>query len=223
MLILVYLNSAGTTMVITAKVESPLPILPAAVSTEINSYVEFGTAIMYPYQAENLSEHVCSGDPSYSTIGPARTPQHKGFTPQESIDSAYTHFNSCKVAGKDIWTEWFTHHSTEYLQTPPPNRPGHIQNRTLFVLVNPDIEADIRARRPPEVVGLPPKLTQCLTVWIWKDSLQEWRTIQYGDAEIINGEWMALSLGGISGIEPRWIIFASYLKEDFTRPRRRSC
>ncbi|KAF9062886.1 hypothetical protein BDP27DRAFT_1368510 [Rhodocollybia butyracea] len=185
LLVLMNLNSAGTTVVITPKVKSSLPIQPvippqATGSTETNLHD--------PELESNTARHILVIQATQS------------LAPQEC------HLSS-KVTGKDIWTEWFMHHSTKYLRTPPPNCPGHLQNHTLFVLVNPDIEADIRARRPPEVVGLPPKLLQCLTVWVWKDSLQGWQTIQYGDVEIINGEQMALSLGGISGIEPCWIPF----------------
>jgi hypothetical protein len=68
------LNSAKTTMVITPKVESSLPIqpvIPAAGSAEINLYdpeLRSNTA-MYQYQAENLAEPADAGDLSYSIIG----------------------------------------------------------------------------------------------------------------------------------------------------------
>ncbi|KAF9053984.1 hypothetical protein BDP27DRAFT_1373345 [Rhodocollybia butyracea] len=90
--------------------------------------------------------------------------------------------------------------TAEHWGTPPPDRPSHIENNTLFVLVNPDIEADIRARRPPEL-----------------ESLQEWQIIEYGDVQIINGERMALSLDGTSGLEPRWILDQSLKKKGYKR------
>ncbi|KAE9383169.1 hypothetical protein BT96DRAFT_1009571 [Gymnopus androsaceus JB14] len=104
--------------------------------------------------------------------------------------------------------------NTQHLHCPPPLPPNdNPEDNTLFVLVNTDIEADIRARCPPEVAcGMPP-LLQCLTIWIWKDSVREWQSIQYGDVQLIQGEELALDLGGKSGIEPRWVLYGSLAKK----------
>jgi hypothetical protein len=85
----------------------------------------------------------------------------------------------------------------------------------LFVLININIEADIRAQRRPEVVGLPPALAQCLTIWIWKDRLKNWEFIQYGNTHLIDGKELALSLGGTSGFEPRWVLYQSLKKKGY--------
>ncbi|KAF9063374.1 hypothetical protein BDP27DRAFT_1426978 [Rhodocollybia butyracea] len=138
-------------------------------------------------------------------------------SPVISVNPAYDHYGCRKVSRQLIWTEWFMHRSAKHWGTPPPDCPSHIENNTLFVLVNPDIEADIQTRRPPEVVSLPPKLSQCITVWIWKESLQEWQIIEYGDVQIINGERMALSLDGTSGLEPHWILDQSLKKKGYKR------
>ncbi|KAF9066540.1 hypothetical protein BDP27DRAFT_1365595 [Rhodocollybia butyracea] len=128
--------------------------------------------------------------PSSHIIRPTRMLQHK----PPSVNPAYAEYGCRKVSRQPVWTEWFTHRSTKHWDTPPPDRPGHIGNNTLS----------------PEVVGLPPKLSQCITVWIWKEGLQEWQIIEYGDVQIING------------LEPRWILHQSMKKKGYKRaPRKR--
>lgn len=112
--------------------------------------------------------------------------------------------------------------STEPLDTPPPGRPNHVENNTLFVLANPDAEETIRARRLPEYASGPPRLSECLTVWIWKESLQKWQIIRYGDVQVINGERLALSFGGTSELEPRWILYRSLMKKGYKRSPRKT-
>ncbi|KAJ3979817.1 hypothetical protein F5890DRAFT_1558304 [Lentinula detonsa] len=176
------------------------------------------------------SVHSDSADSSSGSIvvrRTYRTSQHKLTAPYPCPatttamqNSAYANFGYHKVARKPIWARWFLHRNTQHLQYPPPIPPGHRypEDNTLFVLVNIDIEADIRASRQPEVVGMPPKLSKCLTIWIWKQSLRDWQSISYGDLQLIDGEELALALGGPTRIEPRWVLYESLTKRGFKKP-----
>ncbi|KAJ3927928.1 MAG: hypothetical protein NXY57DRAFT_1042037 [Lentinula lateritia] len=53
-------------------------------------------------------------------------------------------------------------------------------------------------------LGGPPVISRRLQIWIRKAGDHEWRTIQYGDAEVIEG-----------GLEPRWVLASSLRKKGY--------
>lgn len=160
-----------------------------------------------------------------STTRPTPYPRQATTVITHTQDSPYANYGRAKVSRRPVWAQWFIHRSTQHLHYPPPLPPADCpEDNTLFVLVNTDIETDIRLRRPPEVVGMPPKLWQCLTVWIWKANLREWQSIQYGDVQLIEGEELALDLGGKSGIEPCWVLYKSLTKKGYKKSNmKQSC
>ncbi|KAF9059469.1 hypothetical protein BDP27DRAFT_1431312 [Rhodocollybia butyracea] len=133
------INSYGSELsgAFTGHPEDTLPIFDKgkgkAQESSRESFAMVGTA----KSMETDGPH--SAGPSSPNIRSARMLQHK----PPSVNPAYAEYGCRKVSRQPVWTEWFTHRSTEHWDTPPPDRPGHIDNNTLFVLVNPDIEADI--------------------------------------------------------------------------------
>ncbi|KAJ3767206.1 hypothetical protein FB446DRAFT_793402 [Lentinula raphanica] len=137
----------------------------------------------------------------------------------QGCGGVYTNQNTAKVKGREIWTQWFCHRSSDQLDY-PPNPPAGLQldNNVLFVHINTDLEASIRAQMGKKDTAMPPALLRCLTIWIWKEHFNAWWIIDFGDSEMFDdGSLLALSLGGKSGIEPRWILCESMSKKGFKK------
>ncbi|KAJ3738449.1 hypothetical protein EV360DRAFT_76899 [Lentinula raphanica] len=137
----------------------------------------------------------------------------------QEYGGVYANQNSAKVKYRKIWTQWFCHRTSEQLDY-PPNPPADLQliNNVLFVHVNTDLEASIRAQMDNQDSTVPPALLRCLTIWIWKEQFNAWRIIDFGDTEMFDdGSLLALSLGGKSGIEPRWVLCETLAKKGFKK------
>ncbi|KAF9059178.1 hypothetical protein BDP27DRAFT_1431731 [Rhodocollybia butyracea] len=121
-------------------------------------------------------------------------------------NEAFATYGCHKVRGKAIWAQWYMYRSREDMLYPPQHpKDLELQDNTLFVHINV-------AREEQEG---PSSLPGYVIVWIWK-SIQ-WQSIQYGDVEKFdNGDCLALSLGGKSGLEPHWILSTSLIKNRCT-------
>ncbi|KAJ4476049.1 hypothetical protein C8J55DRAFT_562085 [Lentinula edodes] len=96
-----------------------------------------------------------------------------------------------------------------------PHRPAGfltLEDHTLFIHVNTKTQQEIQTISAVRnsAPGGPSVIFRCL-LQIWKAGDHEWRTIQYGDAEVIEGESLVLSLCK-GGLEPCWVL-ASSLRE----------
>ncbi|KAJ3756766.1 hypothetical protein EV360DRAFT_71712 [Lentinula raphanica] len=151
-------------------------------------------------------------------VGPYPLPPDVNTQSQER-GGVYSNQYSAKVKGREIWTQWFSHRSSEQLDY-PPNPPADLQlvNNVLFVHIHTDLEASIRVQMNNKQPTMPPALLRCLTIWIWKEEFDAWRIIDFGDSELFDdGSVLVLSLGGKSKIEPRWILCDTLAKKGFKK------
>ncbi|KAJ3899133.1 hypothetical protein F5879DRAFT_994067 [Lentinula edodes] len=154
---------------------------------------------------------------AHSGAGPLAFP----ITPSSSLDydvDPYALPRSRKVKNKDIWTHWFMFRTDQDIGYPPHRPAGFLtlENHTLFVHVNTKTQQELQTISAVRnsAPGGPPVISRCLQIWIWKAGDHEWRTIQYGDAEVIEGESLVLSLCK-GGLEPCWVLASSLRKKGY--------
>ncbi|KAJ3912009.1 hypothetical protein F5877DRAFT_85288 [Lentinula edodes] len=143
------------------------------------------------------------------------------ITPPSSLDydvDPYAVPRSRKVKNKDIWTHWFIFHTDQDIDYPPHRPVGFstLEDHTLFIHVNTKTQQQLQTISAVRnsVPGGPPVISRCLQIWIWKAGDHEWRMIQYGDAEVIEGESLVLSLCK-GGLEPCWVLASSLRKKGY--------
>ncbi|KAJ3897761.1 hypothetical protein F5879DRAFT_995569 [Lentinula edodes] len=142
-------------------------------------------------------------------------------TPPSSLEydvDPYALPRSRKVKNKDIWTHWFMFRTDQDIDYPPlrPARFPTLEDHTLFIHVNTKTQQKLQtiSLETNGAPGGPPIISRCLQIWIWKAGDHEWRTIQYGDAEVIGGESLVLSLCK-GGLEPCWVLASSLRKKGY--------